>query len=116
LNITARKLRGISNWPSGSIDHRCTKGCSVSPGNVPQWQTLSRCLGLIRAPNQHFPSPKILLLLNRVTAEESAVSTAPARERPQSPSVVAVSRGELSLDEILQKIQRDIADGRPAAG
>jgi len=57
--------------------------------------------------------PEILLLLNRVTAEENSVSTAPAREPAQSPSVVAGPHRELSLDEILQKIQRDIADGRP---
>ena len=112
MSITARKLRGIGNWPSGSIDHRCAKHCSVSPG-------IADALTTPRADQSAKPAlsePEILLLLNRVIAEENAVSTAPARERPQSPSVVAVSRGELSLDEILQKIQRDIADGRPAAG
>jgi hypothetical protein len=51
---------------------------------------------------------EILLLLNRAITEEKSVSTATAN-RPQSPSVVAVFR-ELSLDEILQKIQRDIAE------
>jgi hypothetical protein len=57
---------------------------------------------------------EILLLLSRVIAEEKSVPTAPAAERPQSPSAVRVAL-ELSLDEILQKIQRDIAEGRPAA-
>jgi hypothetical protein len=55
-------------------------------------------------------------LLNRVIAEEKkSVPTAPAAERPRSPSAMGAGR-ELSLDEILQKIQRDIAEGRPAAG
>ena len=55
-------------------------------------------------------------LLNRVIAEEKkSVSTAPAAERPRSPSAMGAGR-ELSLDEILQKIQRDIAEGRPVAG
>ena len=58
---------------------------------------------------------EILLLLSRVIAEEKSVPFAPAAERPQSPSAVRVAL-ELSLDEILQKIQRDIAEGRPAAG
>jgi hypothetical protein len=58
---------------------------------------------------------EILLLLSRVIAQEKSVPTAPAAERPQSPSAVRVAL-ELSLDEILQKIQRDIAEGRPAAG
>ena len=59
--------------------------------------------------------PEILLLLNRVIAEENSVSAAPAREHPQPPSLAAAPRGELSLDEILQKVQRDIANGPPAA-
>jgi hypothetical protein len=55
-------------------------------------------------------------LLNRVIAEEKkSVPAAPAAERPRSPSVMGAAR-ELSLDEILQKIQRDIADGRPVTG
>ena len=55
-------------------------------------------------------------LLNRVIAEEEkSVPTAPAAERPRSPSAMGAGR-ELSLDEILQKIQRDIAEGRPVAG
>jgi hypothetical protein len=52
-------------------------------------------------------------LLNRVIAEEEkSVPTAPAAERPRSPSAMGAGR-ELSLDEILQKIQRDIAEGLP---
>ena len=55
-------------------------------------------------------------LLNRVIAEEEkSVPTAPAAERPRLPSAMGAGR-ELSLDEILQKIQRDIAEGRPVAG
>jgi hypothetical protein len=52
-------------------------------------------------------------LLNRVIAEEKkSVPTAPAAERPRSPLAMGAGR-ELSLDEILQKIQRDIAEGLP---
>jgi hypothetical protein len=59
---------------------------------------------------------EVILLLNRVIAEEKkSVPAAPAAERPRSPSVMGAAR-ELSLDEILQKIQRDIADWRPVAG
>src|SRR2546430_7853421 len=36
--------------------------------------------------------PEILLLLNRVIAEENSVSIAPAREHPQSPSDVFPAR------------------------
>jgi len=58
---------------------------------------------------------EILLLLNRVIAENKSASAAPARDRPQSSSVPPALR-ELSLDEILQKIQRDIAEGMPLPG
>src|SRR5436305_13885561 len=57
---------------------------------------------------------EILLLLNRVIPENKSISTAPAGERPQSLSAAPALR-ELSLDEILQKVQRDIADGTPVA-
>ena len=56
----------------------------------------------------------ILLLLDRVVAENKSASTA-AGERPQSLSVAPALR-ELSLDEILQKIQQDITEGMPFAG
>ena len=58
---------------------------------------------------------EILLLLNRVIAENKSASTAPVGERPQSLAAAPALR-ELSLDEILQKIQRDIAEGIPLAG
>ena len=57
----------------------------------------------------------IVLLLNDVVAGTEAESSVPARERSRSPSVAEASRRELSLDEILQKVQLDIAEGRPAA-
>ena len=52
---------------------------------------------------------EILVLHNRVI-EEKSVPTEPAMGRAQSPSLMATAQ-ELSLDEILQKIQRDIATG-----
>jgi hypothetical protein len=59
---------------------------------------------------------EILLLLNQVIAEEKSASAGGSEERlPHSPAAAPVLR-ELSLDEILQKVQRDIAEGRPAAG
>lgn len=48
---------------------------------------------------------EILVLLDRVVAEEKSVSMMPAAGHP-------IPR-DLSLDEILQKVQRDIAEGRP---
>jgi predicted hotdog family 3-hydroxylacyl-ACP dehydratase len=55
---------------------------------------------------------EILLLLSQVIAEKKSVPIAAVMDRPQSlPEVGAVR--ELSLDEILQKIQRDIAEGDP---
>jgi hypothetical protein len=56
----------------------------------------------------------ILLLLDRVVAENKSASTA-AGERPPSLSAAPALR-ELSLDEILQKIQQDITEGIPFAG
>ena len=57
--------------------------------------------------------PDILLLLDRVLTEQKITPTATA-DRPEPPPPAAAAR-ELSLDEILQKIQRDIAEERPAA-
>jgi len=57
--------------------------------------------------------PEILLLLNRVLAEQKSIPTA-TTDRPQPPPLAALAR-ELSLEEILEKIQRDIAVERPAA-
>jgi hypothetical protein len=57
--------------------------------------------------------PEILLLLNRVLTEQKPAPPA-TPDRPQPPPLIAGAR-ELSLDEILEKIQRDIAEGRPAA-
>ena len=54
---------------------------------------------------QELSEPEILLLLDRVIAEEKSVSPPPAPGDP-------VPR-DLSLDEILEKIQQDIAEGRP---
>src|SRR5436190_19672581 len=56
----------------------------------------------------------LLLLLDRVIAENKSASTA-AGERPQSLSAAPALR-DLSLDEILHKIQQDIAEGMPFAG
>jgi hypothetical protein len=61
---------------------------------------------LLAAGEPELSEAEILLLRDRVIDEKS-VPTEPAPKRPQSPSL-----RELSLDEILQKIQRDIAEGR----
>ena len=79
-----------------------------------------------RSAKREVSKDEVILLLNRVITEEDplnrviaeekkSVPTAPAAERPRSPSAIGAGR-ELSLDEILQKIQRDIAEGRPVAG
>lgn len=52
-------------------------------------------------------------LLNDVLAEQKSLSSSPEPEPPQPPSLEPVSARELSLDEILQKVQVDIAEGRP---
>ena len=58
---------------------------------------------------------ELLLMLSQIVVEEKkSVPTAPTVERPPSPELLSTAR-ELSLDEILQKVQRDIAEGRPAA-
>ena len=49
-----------------------------------------------------------------VAEEKKAVPAAQPVERPRPPPLLESSR-ELSLDEILQKVQRDIAESRPAA-
>ena len=79
-----------------------------------------------RSAKREVSKDEVILLLNRVITEEDplnrviaeekkSVPTAPAAERPRSPLAMGAGR-ELSLDEILQKIQRDIAEGRPVAG
>jgi hypothetical protein len=58
---------------------------------------------------------ELLGMLDQVlTEEKKAVPAAPATECVQSPVLREAAR-ELSLEEILQKIQRDIAEDRPAA-
>jgi hypothetical protein len=54
---------------------------------------------------------EILRLLTGVVAQEGSISTAAAERLVVEGGVMP----DLSLDDILQKIQRDIADGRPAA-
>lgn len=57
----------------------------------------------------------LLLMLDQVVSEgKKAAPTAAAAERPQPPGLRESAR-ELSLDEILDKVQRDIAEDRPAA-
>lgn len=51
---------------------------------------------------------EMVRLLNDVLAEQKSTSTGTPE---QSPSVVVVTPLELSLDQILQKVQRDIAEG-----
>src|ERR1700686_3226253 len=79
-----------------------------------------------RSAKREVSKDEVILLLNRVITEEDplnrviaeekkSVPTAPAAERPRSSSAMGAGR-ELSLDEILQKIPRDIAEGRPVAG
>jgi hypothetical protein len=58
---------------------------------------------------------EILILLNEVMVGGKSESRVPAASPLQSPLVMGIPPHELSLDEILQKVQRDIAEGRPAA-
>jgi hypothetical protein len=56
---------------------------------------------------------EILRLLQEVLdGQPSPAAPSPVIPRPGSPSEAAVTR-ELSLDEILRKVQRDIEEGRP---
>jgi hypothetical protein len=87
---------------------------SVREGLLDLARQCDAMAGALAGAKPELPQDEILLLLSRVIAEEKSVPTAPAAERPQSPSAVRVAL-ELSLDQILQKIQRDIAEGRPAA-
>jgi len=57
----------------------------------------------------------ILILLNQVMAGEKYESSVPPARPLQSRLLMGAPLHELSLDEILQKVQRDIAEGRPAA-
>jgi hypothetical protein len=56
---------------------------------------------------------QILLLLNRVVAEGKSAGDEPSAKHPASSAPALLQ--ELSLDEILKKVERDIAEGRPAA-
>jgi hypothetical protein len=57
---------------------------------------------------------EILILLQDVIDSAETQSSVPAG-CSRSPSVAAAPRRELSLDEILEKVERDIAEGRAAA-
>jgi hypothetical protein len=64
---------------------------------------------------------EVLILFNEVTggrkSETSVLAEKSETSVPgevQSLVLTAVPPDELSLDEILQKVQRDIAEGRPA--
>ena len=58
---------------------------------------------------------ELLLMLDQVVTESKRAAPTPrAAERPQPPELRESAR-ELSLDEILDKVQRDIAEDRPAA-
>jgi len=56
----------------------------------------------------------ILILLDEVMAGGKSASRVLAAKPSQLPLVMSVPPHELSLDEILQKVQRDIAEERPA--
>src|SRR5947208_352005 len=56
----------------------------------------------------------LLLLLDQAIDEAEKTESAAALVCRQSPPQQEAAR-ELSLDEILQKVQRDLAEGRPAA-
>jgi hypothetical protein len=56
---------------------------------------------------------EIRRLLRQVLSEPQSAPTAPAAASTRSQSISEGKTPELSLEEILQKIQRDIAEGRP---
>jgi hypothetical protein len=90
--------------------------CEGLVGLARQCAAMADALAAPRADQSAKPElsqAELLLLLDGVVADEKSVSTAPAGEPPQPPSVTPVPR-ELSLDEILQKVQRDIAEGKRA--
>ena len=49
---------------------------------------------------------EIVSLLNDVLSKQKSVSSSPESDRPQPPSLAPVAARELSLDEIIQKVQR----------
>ena len=71
--------------------------------------------GANRSASARLSETEILSLLDDVICEAKSQSSVPAAQPALSLSVAAVPRRELSLDEILQKVSRDIIDGRPAA-
>ena len=61
-----------------------------------------------------YSTEEILRLLRQVSAEQQPTPQAPVmRPRPSIPDLETGAAAELSIDEILQKIQREIADERP---
>lgn len=90
--------------------------CEGLVGLARQCAAMADALAAPRADQSAKPElsqAELLLLLDGVVADEKSVSTAPEGEPLQPPSVTPVPR-ELSLDEILQKVQRDIAEGKRA--
>jgi hypothetical protein len=85
---------------------------------APQCTAMADALTSPGADNSGKPKlsePEILLLLNRVVADVTSASTALVQEHSLSVPAM-IGSPELSLDDILQKVQRDIAEGRPPAG
>jgi len=58
---------------------------------------------------------ELLLMLSQVVAEAAKSERKVPVAAPSDPPALRDAARELSLDEILQKVQRDIAEGRPAA-
>jgi hypothetical protein len=65
-------------------------------------------------PSVKLTEVEIFILLNEVMAAVKSQSSVPAVTPLQSPALMVVPPRELSLDEILRKVQRDITEGRPA--
>ena len=57
---------------------------------------------------------ELLLMLSQVVAEAGKSERKAPVAAPSDPPALRGAARELSLDEILQKVQRDIADGKPA--
>ena len=62
--------------------------------------------------NREYSTDEIIRLLQQIAEEKSASPPVAAPTQPRSKSAAVVTR-ELSLDEILQKIQHEIAQGQP---
>jgi hypothetical protein len=98
---------------------KCQNRSSIHEGLVKLARQCAAMADALTSPkadqSRKLTETEILTLLSEVMAGGKPELDILAGHPVQSDKLIALPYRELSLDEILQKVQRDIAEGRPAA-